>query len=183
MTSKNDKSKNTNKSKSLISKKTINLLQYRINEEEKSARIYLSMSLWLENEGYHNSAVLWKEFSDEENTHADWSREYLLSFGVLPKTGELPKTQSSYKSLPDIIKKSFNHEILITLQLDKLANHALDVKDNMLYTLASKYLEEQVEEHNKTQNLMDQVKSFGNNKNSMRLFDNSLAKQINSNKK
>ena len=33
--------------KPLISKKTIDLLQYRIQEEENSSRVYLSMSMWL----------------------------------------------------------------------------------------------------------------------------------------
>lgn len=168
---KNNKNKNTKK---LISKKTITLLQYRIREEEQSSRLYLSMSLWLENEGYINSSKLWKKYSDEENNHADWARQYLLSFGILPDTPELKSVKKSYKDLPDIVKKSFNHEITITLQLQKLAEHALQIKDNMLYTLAEKYLHEQIEEHNKIQNLMDQLKSFGTSKVSLRLFDNSL---------
>ena len=139
----------TNK-KNLITKKTINLLQYRIQEEENSSRIYLSMSLWLENEGYKNASKLWKKYSIEENNHADWARKYLLSFGILPQTLQLKKINSSYKGLPDIIKKSFNHEIEITKQLTILATHALSTKDHMLYTLAEKYLSEQIEEHDKT---------------------------------
>ena len=49
---------NKNNNSELVSKKTISLLQYRIKEEEQSSRLYLSMSLWLENEGYVNSAKL-----------------------------------------------------------------------------------------------------------------------------
>ena len=44
----------------------------------------------------------------------------------------------------------------------------------MLYALSEKYLNEQVEEHDKMQNLMDQLKSFGTNKTAMRLLDSSL---------
>ena len=169
----NKESKQENK-KPLISKKTIELLQYRIQEEENSSRIYLSMSMWLENEGFVNASKQWKKYSVEENTHADWAREYLLSFGVLPETPMLKKVKSSYKGLPDIIKKSFDHEIEITLQLEELAKHALNSKDNMLYTLAEKYLKEQIEEHNKTQTLMDQLKSFGTNKHAMRLLNSAM---------
>ena len=132
--------------------------------------------MWLENEGYVNSAKIWKEYSVEENGHADWARKYLLSFGILPETPALKKVNSDYKGLPDIIKKSFEHEIEITMQLEDLANHALNSKNNMLYTLAQKYLAEQVEEHNKTQTLMDQLQSFGDNKIAMRLFNSSFAK-------
>ena len=92
----------------------------------------------------------------------------------MPDTPSLKKVNGSYKGLPDIIKKSFNHEVEITKQLQELANHALNIKDNMLYTLSEKYLSEQVEEHDKIQTLMDQLKSFGTNKTAMRLFDNSL---------
>jgi ferritin len=162
----------------LISKKTIDLLQYRIQEEEMSVRIYLSMAMWLENEGYVNASKLWKKYSAEENTHANWAREYLLSFGVLPDTPELKKVKGSYKSFPDIIKKSFDHEIEITLQLKELANHAISTDDHMLYTLAEKYLQEQIEEHNKTQTLMDQLKSFGTNKHSMRLLNSAMEENI-----
>lgn len=164
--------------RSLISKKTIDLLQYRITEEDNSSRIYLSMSLWLENEGYTNASKLWKQYSTEELTHADWARKYLLSFGVLPETSELKKVNSSYKGLPDIIKKSFDHEIEITLQLQKLAKHALDINDSMLYTLTQKYLAEQIEEHDKTQTLMDQLKSFGTNKQAMRLLDMAIEESL-----
>ena len=172
----NSKNKITNSQKSnpLISKKTIDLLQYRIQEEENSARIYLSMSMWLENEGFLNATKLWKKYSSEENSHADWAREYLLSFGILPETPELKKVKSSYKGLPDIIQKSFDHEIEITLQLQKLAKHAIQIDDHMLYTLAEKYLKEQIEEHDKTQTLVDQLRSFGTNKHSMRLMNSAM---------
>jgi ferritin len=172
----NSKNKITNSQKSspLISKKTIDLLQYRIQEEENSARIYLSMAMWLENEGFLNATKLWKKYSSEENSHADWAREYLLSFGILPETPELKKVKSSYKGLPDIIQKSFDHEIEITLQLQKLAKHAIQIDDHMLYTLAEKYLKEQIEEHDKTQTLVDQLRSFGTNKHSMRLMNSAM---------
>ena len=165
---------NSQKSNPLISKKTIDLLQYRIQEEENSARIYLSMAMWLENEGFLNATKLWKKYSSEENSHADWAREYLLSFGILPETPELKKVKSSYKGLPDIIQKSFDHEIEITLQLQKLAKHAIQIDDHMLYTLAEKYLKEQIEEHDKTQTLVDQLRSFGTNKHSMRLMNSAM---------
>jgi ferritin len=174
-TSKTNAKKRVNSvKKSLISKKTIELLQYRIQEEENSSRVYLSMSMWLENEGFLKAKKLWKKFSVEEVKHADWAREYLLSFGILPETPSLKKVNSNYKDFPDIIKKTFEHEILITHQLEELAKHSRNISDNMLYTLAEKYLAEQIEEHNKTQTLMDQLKSFGTNKIAMRLFNSSL---------
>ena len=40
----------------LLSEECVNTLQYRIQQEEQSSRIYLAMSLWLNNEGYTGAA-------------------------------------------------------------------------------------------------------------------------------
>jgi ferritin len=156
----------------LVSDKSVKLLQQRIQQEELSSRIYLSMSMWLDNSGFTNAAKLWKKYANEENEHADWSRDYLLSFGILPETPELEKISIKYQGLPDIIVKTFNHEICITQQIEMLAKHAMSVGDHMLYTLAAKFLKEQVDEHAKTQNLVDQINTFGTDKQSLRLLDN-----------
>jgi ferritin len=44
----------------------------------------------------------------------------------------------------------------------------------MLYTLTHKYLSEQVEEHSKMQDLVDQLETFGEDKIALRLLDDSL---------
>jgi ferritin len=161
--------------KTFVSNQAIKLLQDRIREEENSSRVYLSMSLWLDNKGYKNAAKLWRKYSDEENKHAEWAREYLLSFGIMPDTQALKKISGKYKDFPDIIYKTYDHERVITDQIEQLANYASKSKDHMLYELSLKYLKEQVEEHAKTQDLVDQLDSFGTDKNSLRLFDNALA--------
>jgi ferritin len=46
--------------------------------------------------------------------------------------------------------------------------------DHMLYELALKFLKEQVEEHSKMQNWVDQLNSFGTDKIAMRLLDHEM---------
>ena len=53
-----------------------------------------------------------------------------------------------------------------------MADEALKIGDHMIYELALRYLKEQVEEHNKMQNWMDQLKTFGTDKVALRLLDN-----------
>ena len=159
----------------LLSDDCVNYLNYRIEQEEYSSRIYLSMSLWLSNKGYLNAGNLWKKYSDEEMSHAQWSRDYLLAMGVQPNVPKLDAPSQSYDGLPDIIKKSYDHEIDITKQIKELASYALDKKDHMLYELALKYLKEQVEEHDKMQNWIDQLEAFGYDKIAMRLLDHEMS--------
>jgi len=169
----------TNKKKSsLISEKMINSLNYRIEQEEYSSRIYLAMSMWLNNEGYTNAAKLWLQYSKEELLHADFSREYLLSLGIQPKTPKLDAPKEEFTGLPEIIKLSFEHETEVTNQCKKLADEAFKEGDHMLYELAAKYLKEQIEEMDKTQTFVDKLKTFGEDKTAMRFMEADIAEQL-----
>lgn len=149
-------------------------LNYRVQQEEYSARIYLSMAMWLDNEGYLGAAKLWRKYSDEEMIHANDARTYLLSMGVQPITPMLEAPEQSYKGLPEIIKKSYEHEIEVSSQIKELSSYAMSIGDHMLYTLGQTYLKEQVEEHNKMQNWMDRLAAFGEDKLALRFLDEEM---------
>ena len=91
----------------LLSDHCVGYLNYRVQQEEYSARIYLSMSMWLNNEGYMGAAALWRTYSDEEMKHADIARKYMLSFGIQPATPRLDQPKQTFSGLPEIIKMSF----------------------------------------------------------------------------
>ena len=158
----------------MIEEHCIKYLQYRIQQEDLSSRMYLSMSMWLNNEGYMGAAKLWETYSKEEATHADWSRTYLLSMGVTPETAVLDKQPSTYQGLPEIIRASFDHEIVVTKQIKDMASDAMKKGDHMLYELCLRYLKEQVEEHDKTQTWVDKLTAFGEDKVALRLLDNEM---------
>ncbi len=80
----------------LLSDDCVDYLNYRVQQEEYSGRIYMSMAMWLENNGYVNAGKLWRRYSDEEMKHADIARTYLLSMGVQPLT---PKLDALIKTL------------------------------------------------------------------------------------
>lgn len=158
----------------LLSDEGLKLLNYRIEQEEASSRLYLAMSVWLDNNGYSGAASLWKKYSDEELTHANWSREYLLAMGVTPSVPMLSAPKSNFAGLPEIIKESYDHEIVVTKQCKQLAAACLKGGDYLLFQLAGKFLKEQIEEHEKMQNLMDKLAAFGTDKIALRLLDNEL---------
>jgi len=172
---KEEKLESKKKSKNpLISDKAIECLNKRIKNEEGSSRIYLAMSMWLENKGFQGAAAVWAKYASEENNHADWARKYLLSLGVTPCTPELEQPQEEFTGLPEIIKLSFQHEVDITNECKELASCAMSEGDHMLYQLALKYLAEQVEELEKTQGWVDQLESFGEDKLALRLLDHEM---------
>ena len=162
----------------LINDYCINLLNYRIQQEELSSRIYLGMAMWLENKGFSGAGALWRKYSNEELVHADWARTYLLSFGIQPNTPKLDQPEQDFAGLPDIIEKSYLHEIEVTRQCRELASESQKMGDHPLYELALRYLHEQVEEMNKMQTFIDKLESFGTDKLALRLLDNEMAEMV-----
>lgn len=158
----------------LITQKTIDILNKRIEEEEYSSRIYLSMSMWLNDKGYTGAAKLWKKYSTEELAHADWAREHLLSYGIQPVTPALKSPPQTFEGLPNIIKTSFTHEIEITKQCIELGKHGLTEGDLVLHELSLKFLHEQREEMDKMQTWIDKLEAFGEDKLALRLLDNEM---------
>jgi ferritin len=158
----------------MITEECVKHLNYRIEQEEYSSRIYLAMSMWLDDNGYKGAAKEWRTYSNEEMGHADFARAYLLNLGVQPNTPALQAPTQTFTGLPQIIQMSYDHEIEITRQCKELATHAMKMADHLLYELSMKYLHEQQEEMGKMQDLMDELEAFGTDKIAMRLLDNKL---------
>lgn len=162
----------------LLPKEIEEALNFRIQQEESSSRLYKVMSNYLENAGYTNSAKLWATYAAEEATHAEWSREHLLAMGVTPELRALPQHPNSFSGLPDVIRKTLQHEMQVTKQCEDLA--ALCLKTNTLrtYTLAHKYLQEQVEELEKATTLLDMLNAVGTSKEGLFLLDQQIGEQL-----
>lgn len=166
--------KRTTTKNPFATKAVIDILNLRIKQEEQSSRLYHTMSMWLNDNGYLGASKQWQKDADGEMEHAGWAKEYLLDMGIQPTIPALEQPQQSFEGLPDIIKKSYEHEVAVTNQCNELANQALKSGDNLLYQLANKYLQEQQEELGKLQNLLDKLEAFGEDKIALRLLDNEL---------
>jgi ferritin len=150
------------------------LLNYRIEQEEYSSRIYLAMSMWLTDNGYLGAGKLWKKYSDEEMEHAEKAREILLQFGCQPETPALTKPPQTFTGLPDIIRKSYDHEMEVTTQCAELTKAAMSEGNYMVMELGLWYSKEQAEELGKLQDYIDRLNAFGEDKMAMRFLDNEM---------
>lgn len=162
------KSKNKNP---FATEAVIKLLNYRIEQEEYSARIYHSMAIWLNDNGYMGAAKAWQKDSDDEMGHANWAKEYLLDMGVKPTIPALAKPPQDFTGLPDIIRQSYDHEVMVTKQCNELATQAMKSGDHLLYQLANKFLQEQQEELGRLQTNLDQLNTFGETKDVLLMMD------------
>jgi ferritin len=146
-----------NKSK-LLNNKTVDALNYRIQQEEHSSRIYEQASLWLDNKGLLNCSKLFKNYADEEMVHATFAKQFLLDYGITPCLDPLPSPEIEYETLLDVFEAAHEHELLVTKQCNDLATLALKENNHVLYQLALRYCTEQQEEIGKTITLLDILK-------------------------
>lgn len=152
-------------------------INYRINQEEISSRLYKSMAVFLDNQGYLGAAKLFTKYSQEELVHAEFSYDYLSSLNILPELKAIPAPSagiSNFKDLANIVKLSLAHEEEITLQCNKFAKVCLDHNDFVTLTLAQKYCAEQIEEISKMQKWTDRIKVFGTTELAMRELDEEM---------
>jgi len=144
--------------RNLLDEKIIELLNYRIQQEEFSSRLYHQMSLWFDNQGFKHLAALYKKYEGEEKLHAEWSMDFLLNFGITPQLQSLNSPVMEFESYMDVLEATLDHELMITKQCEELAQKALEMKHTGLFALASKYCAEQVEEVGKAIDILDHAK-------------------------
>lgn len=152
----------------------VHLLNYRIEQEEYSSRIYLSMSMWLTNAGFLGAGRLFRKYSDEELVHAEKAREVLLANGIQPATKALPEPKQEFGSFPELIKEGFAHEQEITKQCNELTKEAFKNHCFMAMELGLWYVKEQVEELDKFQNFIDRLETFGDGADLLRELDDEM---------
>ena len=157
-----------------FAKNCVDILNYRIEQEELSARLYEAMSLWLNDKGYTGAAKAWAKDAEGEWEHSQWAKDFLLDMGVNPKLSALSAPSQEFSGLPDIIRKSFEHEVAVTQQCNELANYAYLNGNHLLYQLAVKYMTEQQEEMGKVQTYMDKLAALGESEVALKLFDTEL---------
>lgn len=157
-----------------VSQNLIKLLNYRIEQEEFSSRLYKAMSIWLNYSGFLGAAKLWNTYSNEEMVHANWAYEYLLDMDELPVVPMIKQPQTNFTGLVDIIKRSYEHEQEVTRQCQEFATACFKDGDYMALELAQKYLKEQQEELSKTVTWLDRLEAFGESKECLRLLDNEM---------
>lgn len=161
----------------LIPENIVRLLNYRINQEELSSRLYYAMHEWLDYNGYFGAAKLWKEYSEEELEHAGWARKILEDYNYLPETQALGNVQEQFKGLPDIINASLEHELTIAKQCLELASESSKACAWQVFTVALKFVDEQTDEIAKINNWVDRLEMMGDDKREIMLLDQEMGKE------
>lgn len=146
-----------------INQEVIDILQYRIQQEQYTSKVYEQMSLFLQNESYLNMAKVWSKFSKEELEHAELAKKYLISYNVMPELMVIEEPMNDFKDAKDVIQKTFDLEVKTTEQVKELSDKAMELKDWSLFSLAQEYTEIQIEGMNEAYDLVGIAKLTSDN--------------------
>lgn len=127
-----------------------------IQAELLSAQIYDAMAVWCKDRGYFGGAKRFEKYADEERTHADKMYDYILDRDCLPIVPEIPKPQTNYNDIFDVVTAAYKHELEVSDSYHVSADLAMSEKDHTAYVFLQWFIKEQIEEEAKFADLIYQ---------------------------
>ena len=142
----------------MISEKLQEAINAQINAEMWSSNLYLSMSFFLQKEGYDGFAAWMKKQSQEELEHAYNLADYLSKRGGIAKVYKLDEVPQEWKSLLDLFEHVYKHECHVSELINNLVDVANSVNDKASQDFIWGYVREQVEEEASASSIVEKLK-------------------------
>ena len=149
-------------------------LNEQLNLEFYSANLYLQMSAWCSDKGYEGAAAFLKAHSQEEMEHMQRLFDYLSDTGALPLLGQIAAPPVNFKSIGDVFSQTYEHEKLITSEINKLAHLAMTTQDYSTFNFLQWYVSEQHEEEKLFKSVLDKLDMVGESGKALFLLDKDL---------
>ena len=140
----------------MITEKLQNAINDQIIAEMWSANLYLSMSFYLEKEGYDGMAHWMKKQSQEELEHAYDMASFLQKRGGTAKVSMIDVVPQEA-----LFKHVYEHECHVTALIDKIVDIAREEKDKPSEDFFMGYIREQVEEEATALSIYEKVQRAG----------------------
>ena len=145
----------------MITEKLQNAINDQIIAEMWSANLYLSMSFYLEKEGYDGFAHWMKKQSQEELEHAYDMASFLQKRGGTAKVCMIDVVPQGWGSVEALFKHVYEHECHVTALIDKIVDIAREDKDKPSEDFFMGYIREQVEEEATALSIYEKVQKAG----------------------
>ena len=142
----------------MISEKLQDAINAHINAEMWSSNLYLSMSFFLQKEGYDVFATWMMKQSQEELEHGYNLAAYLLKRGGVAKVFKLDEVPQEWSGLLELFEHVYKHECHVSDLIDKLVDVAHEVKDKASQDFLWGYVREQVEEEASASSIVEKLK-------------------------
>lgn len=145
----------------MISDKLQLALNDQIKVEMWSANLYLSMSFYLQKEGFEGFASWMRKQAQEEMEHACGIADYMMKRGGIAKVDMMDVVPQSWSSVKDVFEDAYLHECRVSRLIDSAVDVATADNDKASQDFLWTYVREQVEEEATAQNIAEKVKKAG----------------------
>lgn len=159
----------------MIKKTVESAINEQIKREEFSSRLYLSMAIWCEANGYPGAAAFLYRQADEERMHQLKFVHYVNDRGGKAALMALSSPESHFESLSHVFKQVMEHEQYITASINDLYEVTLNEKDYTTGNFLQWYINEQIEEESTMATILDKINLVGNDKSGMFHIDKELS--------
>lgn len=159
----------------MLSPKIEKALNEQVLLEAESSQIYLAMASWAEVEGYSGISAFLYKHSDEERIHMLKLLKFINErggHGIIP---QLKAPSAKYKSVKELFQQVYDHEILVSKEINRLVDICLKEKDYTTHNFLQWYVSEQIEEEALARQIMDKLKLIGGDKSGLYMFDRDVA--------
>jgi len=147
----------------------------QIRREEFSSRLYLSMAIWCEANGFPGAAAFLYRQTDEERMHQLKFVHYVNDRGGKAALMALDKPVADFTSLLDVFQQVMKHEEYITASINELYGVTLEQKDYTTGNFLQWYINEQIEEEKTMSTILDKIRLVGEDKAGMFHIDKELS--------
>ena len=142
----------------MISEKLQNAINEQITAEMWSSNLYLSMSFYLQKEGFDGFASWMRKQSQEELQHAYDLADYLVKRGGAAKVDKIDVVPQGWGSVQEVFEHVYKHECHVSSLIDELVNVASSEKDKASQDFLWGYVREQVEEEATALGIVEKLK-------------------------
>ncbi|MCS3433449.1 non-heme ferritin [Klebsiella sp. BIGb0407] len=159
----------------MLKKDMIEKLNEQMNLELFSSLLYQQMSAWCSYHSFEGAAAFLRRHAQEEMTHMQRLFAYLSDTGNMPQINAIASPYSDYASLDALFKATYEHEQLITSQINELAHAAMSSQDYPTFNFLQWYVAEQHEEEKLFKSVLDKLSLVGTSGDGLYFIDKELA--------
>lgn len=159
----------------MLKKDMIEKLNEQMNLELFSSLLYQQMSAWCSYHSFEGAAAFLRRHAQEEMTHMQRLFAYLTDTGNMPQINAIASPYNDYASLDALFKATYEHEQLITQQINELAHAAMTSKDYPTFNFLQWYVAEQHEEEKLFKSVLDKLSLVGSSGDGLYFIDKELA--------
>lgn len=159
----------------MLKAEMVEKLNEQMNLELYSSLLYQQMSAWCSYHSFEGAAAFLRRHAQEEMEHMQRLFAYLTDTGNMPRVNAVPAPVSDYPSLDALFTATYEHEQLITRQINELAHAAMISQDYPTFNFLQWYVAEQHEEEKLFKSVLDKLSLVGKSGEGLYFVDKELS--------